>query len=348
MALRVLTALGGGPVGGAEAFFVTLTTAFETAGLPVRAVLRNAELHTGALKRAGVPFDTAPFGGPLDFSTRRKLARIAAEFRPDIALTFAGRASAHMPRGPYRIVGRLGGYYNLSRFRRCDALVCNTPDLVRYVIAGGWPKTRVFHIPNFPNLESGAAVPRASLDTPVNARLVLAMGRFHPNKAFDVLLRAMVALPGIFLWLAGEGDERGALEALAKQLGIADRVRFLGWRTDRAALFGAADLCVVPSRSEPFGNVVIEAWGYGVPVVATASTGPAWLIRAGADGLLTPVDDAAALADAMRAVLASPVLAGTLVRNGRARIEQEFSQDAVVDRYVEMFEQVLALPGQKT
>jgi glycosyltransferase involved in cell wall biosynthesis len=347
MALRVLTALGGSPVGGAEAFFVTLTTAFQTAGLPVHAVLRDAEIHTRALKMAGVPFDVAPFGGPLDFATGRKLSQIAATFRPDIALTFAGRASMHMPRGAYRIVGRLGGYYNLSRFRRCDALVCNTPDLVRYVIAGGWPKIRVHHIPNFPNLESGAALSRGRLNTPDGARVVLAMGRFHPNKAFDVLLRAMAALPGVYLWLAGEGDERAALEKLARELGISERVRFLGWRTDRAGLFGAANLCVVPSRNEPFGNVVIEAWGYEVPVVATASTGPAWLIRPGEDGLLTPVDNPAALADAMRAVLDSPVLAGRLVRNGRARVADEFSESAIVHRYIEIFEQVIALPGNK-
>ena len=130
---------------------------------------------------------------------------------------------------------------NLNNFRRCDYLVCNAPDLVRYCVERGWAKERVFHIPNFPNLEEGTAVSRASLDTPEGAPLALALGRLHPNKALDVLIRAAARLPELWVWIAGEGPERAALEALAKELGVSSRVKFLGWRTDRAGLFEAAD-----------------------------------------------------------------------------------------------------------
>jgi glycosyltransferase involved in cell wall biosynthesis len=105
-------------------------------------------------------------------------------------------------------------------------------------------------------------------------------------------------------------------------------------------LFKAADLCVYPSREEPFGNVVVEAWGYGVPLVTTASTGPAWLVRNGEDAVMTPVDDPRALAEGIRAVLQSPEYAARLVRNGGARIDAEFSEAAIVARYLDMFEAV--------
>src|SRR5262249_22684650 len=109
---------------------------------------------------------------------------------------------------------------------------------------------------------------------------------------------------------------------------------------DRAALYGAADLCVYPSREEPFGNVVVEAWSCGVPIVATASTGPAWLARNGEDAILTPVDDLRALAEGIRAVLTSKELAAKLAAAGRHRVETEFSETRIVQSYIDLFEKV--------
>jgi glycosyltransferase involved in cell wall biosynthesis len=340
MALRVLTAMAGAEVGGAETFFVSLSAALARAGVTVHAALRPNLERERALAAAGVPYDRVRFGGAFDLWSRIKLGAVARAFRPDIALAFAGRASAAMPKGDYAFIGRLGGYYNLKNFRRCDYLVCNAPDLVRYCLEGGWAKERVFHIANFPNLEAGEPVSRASLGTPDGVPLALALGRLHPNKALDLLIRAAAQVPELWVWIAGEGPERAKLEVLAKELGVASRVKFLGWRTDRAGLFKAADLCVYPSREEPFGNVVVEAWGYGVPLVATAAKGPAWLVRDAEDALLTPVDDAEALAAAIKRMIGSPALAQTLAANGRRRIAAEFSEDAVVRSYIALFEKV--------
>jgi glycosyltransferase involved in cell wall biosynthesis len=121
---------------------------------------------------------------------------------------------------------------------------------------------------------------------------------------------------------------------------VAERVKFLGWRNDRAALYKAADVCAYPSREEPFGNVVVEAWSCGVPIVTTASTGPSWLARPGEDAILTPVDDVPAFAQAIRTVLASKPLAEKLVAAGRLRIADEFSETAIVRRYIDLFDKV--------
>ena len=176
-------------------------------------------------------------------------------------------------------IGRLGGYYNLKNFRRCDYLVCNAPDLVRYVTEGGWPQGARVPDPEFSLSPRWTEARRAGLfGTPDDAPLALALGRLHPNKGLDILIRAAAAIPGLFVWIAGEGPERGTLQRLAGELGLKDRVKFLGWRNDRASLFKTADLCVYPSREEPFGNVVVEAWACGTPLVTTASTGPRWLV----------------------------------------------------------------------
>jgi glycosyltransferase involved in cell wall biosynthesis len=85
---------------------------------------------------------------------------------------------------------------------------------------------------------------------------------------------------------------------------------------------------------------VVEAWAYGTPLVAAASTGPAWLARNGEDAILVPVNDADALASGIREVLGSKALADRLVANGRKRIESEFSESIVIGQYVDMLERV--------
>ena len=340
MALKILTVLAGASVGGAETFFVSLTAALSRAGADVRSVLKPNAMREAALKEAGIAYESAPFRTLIDLFTARILRRAAETFQPDVVLAFAGRAASFIPKGDYVTIGRLGGYYNLKNFRTCDYLVCNAPDLVRYVTEGGWPEAKVFLIPNFPSVPDSPPLDRADFATPKAAPLAVALGRLHPNKGLDVLLRAAALVPDLFVWIAGEGPERGALEHLARELGVSERVKFLGWRTDRAALYHAADLCVYPSREEPFGNVVVEAWACGVPIVTTASTGPAYLARNGEDAILTSVDDAEALAEGIRAVISSKALAERLVAAGRRRVAEEFSESAIVARYTALFEKV--------
>ena len=340
MALKILTVLAGASVGGAETFFVNLTLAFARAGLGVRSVLKPNLLREEALTQAGIGYDTAPFGTLLDLASRGVLRRATEAFAPDIVLAFAGRASSFIPKGNYTIVGRLGGYYNLKNFAACDYLICNAPDLIRYVVEGGWDKAKVFLIPNFPSVPDGPALDRASLATPQDAPLAVALGRLHPNKGLDVLIRAVVLIPELFVWIAGEGPERTTLEQLARDQCVAERVKFLGWRNDRASLYKSADVCVYPSREEPFGNVVVEAWSCGVPIVTTASTGPAWLAHNGEDALVTPVDNVTALAEAIRRVIDSKSLASRLAAAGKRRVADEFSENAIVKRYIEVFEKV--------
>ncbi len=113
----------------------------------------------------------------------------------------------------------------------------------------------MLHIPNFARRRRTAEpLSRASLDTPEDAPLLLAMGRLHPVKAHDVALRPLALLPDAWLWIAGEGPLEAKLKALAATLGVADRVRFLGWRRDAAALYRTADICLFPRATSPWAT----------------------------------------------------------------------------------------------
>lgn len=342
---RLFQAMAGGKQGGAEAFFVRLAIAFARAGLEQRVAIRRNAPRAARLRAGGVEPIELRFGGWLDFATRPALARAIGDFRPDVVMTWMSRATSLCPAAdparPFVHVGRLGGYYDLKYYRRCDHLVGNTEDIVERIVASGWPRARAHYLPNFVDAAPAVqAVPRAAFDTPDEATVLLALGRLHVNKGFDVLLRAVAALPDAVLWLAGAGPEEAALKRLARELGVAERVRFLGWRDDVAALFAAADLFVCPSRHEPLGNVVIEAWAHGVPVVAAAAQGPAALVRGGVSGLLVPVDDAPALAAAIGRALADAHLRRALVAAGRHAYEADFTEAAVVARYRAFFDRI--------
>jgi glycosyltransferase involved in cell wall biosynthesis len=340
-AIRLLEALAGAEHGGAEVHFVRLCVALKRAGVNQRVLMRPHEARIAGLRRADIEPVEAPFGGRLDFVTRRIFTREIARFRPNVVLTYMSRASRMCPKGDFVHIARLGGYYNLKYYRHCDHLVGITPDLVGYFVEYGWPRERTHFIPNFVEDRTARPVDRRPLETPAGAPLVFALGRLHGNKGFDVLLEAIARRPGTYLWLAGEGPLRGELEVLAARLGLSDRVRFLGWRDDPAPYFAAADVLVVPSRHEPLGSVLLEGWMHRLAVVAAASQGPRFLIADGDNGLLVPVDDPAALAEAIARILDDGKLAARLAARGRAAYEADYTEAAAVSRYLELFQRVL-------
>lgn len=325
--------MAGAPAGGAELFFERLTIALHRAGDAVLAVIRRNEDRAIRLRRAGLEVRELGFGRPIDLLTGPALSRALRRFGPRVAVAWMSRAAGFAPRGDWVLVGRLGGYYDLASYRRCDHLIANTTALVRWITAQGWPAERVHYLPNFADDFAGTApAPRAALGVPEGKPLLLALGRLHRNKGFDTLLRALPHLPDTHLAIAGDGPERNALAELARRERIAERVHLLGWRTDRGALLAAADLLVCPSRREPLGNVVIEAWSAGRAVVAAASEGPRELITP-SDGVLVPIDDPDALAQSLGDLLEDPARARGLADCGRQRYEREFAEALVLGRW---------------
>lgn len=342
--MRLLQAMAGAEVGGAEAFFVRLAIAFADAGLDQRVVIRRDSVRARALRDGGIDALELPFGGRMDFRTRPALQREIERYKPDIVLSWMSRASWATPKSErpdgYKLIARLGGYYDLKYYRHCDYLIGNTQDIVEHIAGQGFDRERIVYLPNFVHPPQRPAVSRIGFDTPLDAPLLLAMGRLHENKAFDVLLRALVRLPDVWLWIAGEGPEAASLSTLAADLGVADRVRFLGWRDDSDALMQACDLFVCPSRHEPLGNIVLEAWAAKKPVVAAAAAGPVSLIGDNAAGLIVPLDDPDGLAGGIRTLLADPADAERLANEGHRRFAADYTEQAVVGRYRDFFARV--------
>lgn len=347
--LRLLQVMAGAAHGGAEMAFVDMCIALKEAGQQVEVVTRANDLRVPMLEQAGIPVHALRFGGKLDVLTKHRMKRIIKKFRPDIVQTWMSRAAQKTPGWTasmgiprYFVLSRLGGYYKLSHFPETDFFSTITPDLRRFLIDGGVEADRVRHINNFAETENAEQpASRAAEQTPDDAKLIVALGRLHPSKAFDTLMEAVVDRPDLHVWIAGEGPLRAELEQLRATLGLENRVHFLGWRDDRAALLQAADLCVFPSRYEPFGTVFVQAWSQKTPLVTTASDGPRQYVRDGQDGLVVGVDDVPAMSAAISTVLDDAALRARIVENGYQRYIGEFTKDQIVQQYTAYYRDIL-------
>lgn len=335
--LKFAQAIVGEPHGGAERFFVKLAIALGEVGLKQSLFIgrdkdRFEELSDAGLAVQQFSFEKGPKGW---FSTKAFQRALRAE-NADIVMAWMNRAARRIPAGSYKRVARFGGYYPLKYYTGFDHIICNTPDLQRFCTSEGWDADKVSTISNFGELPEMPPVRRADFDTAEDAFVILACGRLHPSKGFDTLLQAMQNMPAhAVLWLAGAGDEETNLRNLAEQLNITSKIRFLGWRHDQSSLLDQADLCAVPSRHEPLSNVVIEAWSKQVPVVATASEGPSWLLGdSGTVGALVPKEDHEALCREITRFSENAALRNSVTKAAFDKWQSGFSKSAVVDQYL--------------
>jgi glycosyltransferase involved in cell wall biosynthesis len=339
--LRVAQILAGAARGGAENFFVRLVSGLQASGqLEQKAFIRAHQHRMDALTAAGVPVEGFLFGSSLDVFGRQRYRRALRRFHPNIVMTWMNRASISTPPGDYTLICRLGHYYNLKYYRHADYWIGISRGICDHLIRGGMPAEKVFHIPNFADETPVEPLPRDSFNTPADRPLILAAGRLHVNKGFDILLQAMTRIPDAILWLAGSGPEEQTLRQQCRELGLDERVRFLGWRNDVTRLMRTADLFVCPSRHEGLGSIVMESWAHECPIVATNSQGPGELIDSGQTGLVTPVDEPEPLAKAIQTLLDHPQQAQQLVTNARDLYWKKYSRAVVVQQYLDFYHQV--------
>jgi glycosyltransferase involved in cell wall biosynthesis len=187
-----------------------------------------------------------------------------------------------------------------------------------------------------------------------NGRYVLFVGRFHFIKGVDLLLHAwsMIQgqLPGLTLWLIGEGQEFRSLNSLSEQLGVSESVRFKGYKTQRELpdLYRDAEVVVVPSRNEGLPLVVLEAGASGAICVATNVGGIPETILDGVTGFLVDPDSPEALAQAMLRVLFLPESQKRrMSAAARAHIEQQFNQATMVASYEQIFQSMFQRQAQQ-
>jgi glycosyltransferase involved in cell wall biosynthesis len=357
---KILHLIGQLRRGGAEKQLYCVSTALRARGWPQAVVsFSSGGAWEQRLQDAGIPVLEVPSHRVKPWRLWR-LWRIVRRERPGIVLSWSDYVAtyAHWLRG----VGRPRQVFNVridltrnarsgaagATLRRCrgalegaDRVVSNSRRNLETLQEHGvrLPPNEVIY-----NIVEGHG--RARPAEPVNVPRVVAAGSLIPRKGYDLLLRALghLAEAGMSfeLLLGGEGPERQSLENLARQLGIADRVKFLGEVEDLASLLAASQLLVHPSHAEGLSNTVLEAMGEGLPVVASAVGATPEIIEDGESGLLVPPGSLDDLTSAVGRLLADPQLRARLGVSGRQVIERRCNAAVIAGQYERLFRELLA------
>lgn len=353
-----LQLIGSKGLGGAERWFQRFCDALADRGAPAAIGIRaGSGLDQAREQGLGrrLPCHRLPFRTVWDPLSRGAIGQLVKQVQPEIVQTYMGRATrlTRLTRRPGSAtpihLTRLGGYYELSPYRHADAWIGNTRQLCDWMVTQGLPPEQVYQIYNFvdlPSLRPVAEIEQLRLELRLepDEQLLLCAGRFVGFKGHRYLLDAISRLPAELggrrwrLLMLGDGPLLTALQQQAAELGIAERILWLGWRSDPAPVLQLCDLVVFPSLEiETLGNVILEAWAWQRPLVTTAFRGAREIAHHGEDAWCVPCEDAAALAEGIRQLLQEPALANVLVERGTQRVKQTFSRDAIMQRYLELY-----------
>lgn len=350
--------LGSREFGGADQFYVRLVRALHQSGQPVTAINRPGSPVANALRDEPLEQIHLPLANRWDSWSWWRIRRNIREREPCVVQTYMGRATrlTRVPeKSPAVHVARLGGFYKIDGYyRHADAWIGNTRAICDFLVKSGLPAKRVHYISNFvpeplPVDEAAKAVLRREHGVPEQAWIIFALGRLIPKKGFTDLLDAMARLPReiagrpLVLMLAGDGPLLADLHGRMSESGLQDRVKLLGWQDPPDRFYALADVFVCPSRHEPLGNVILEAWNHAVPVVSTRSDGALELIEDGSNGLLCDCRDANGMAAMIREVLeASETDRAALAGAGHARLHECYGRAAIVQAYLSLYRTLLA------
>jgi glycosyltransferase involved in cell wall biosynthesis len=304
----------------------------------------------------GVETRIERLGGDYAVHDVLRFARTLRGYKPDVLIVglyrklwLAGLASrlAKVPRFVARIEKSgdlpLRGKYRLVFRHLVDDIVCVSHELRREFIDAGFAERRVKAI--YAGIEFGepAQPPgsvKRSLGLAPDTSVVGAIGRLSHQKRFDRLLRSFARLDeNPHCIIAGEGEEREALESLASELGISDRVHFLGFRRDIPDVLASMDVLAITSDLEGLSIAMVEALASGVPVVSTPVVGPRETLNAAPGdtppGLLVGFDDAE-LAAALERLLGDAGLRRAMGDVGVRLARERFSLETMLDRWEEV------------
>jgi glycosyltransferase involved in cell wall biosynthesis len=236
--------------------------------------------------------------------------------------------------------------------RHIDQFCC-VSDEIAAAMTRWWtvPAAKVAVVPNGIATDVRADLPspeslRASLLIPASAPVIGTVGRLATVKRQDTLIRAVrrvwTKLPEVRLLLVGDGSERANLETISRELGLAERVHFLGYQSCPEQFIRIMDVFGLTSRSEGFPVSLLEAWRQGVPVVSTAVGGIPSVVNHGVNGLLVPPGDEVATAEALARVLGDRSFGNRLGQSGRQELLDRYSLDKMMMEYEQRYRALLA------
>lgn len=370
--MNVLLLTDSGAIAGTEKHILTLAVGLRDGGTTALLGCPVSSALSAQAEGLGIPVVPIQKGGTLDCAAVRCLVRLLRAGEVDIVHAHNGRTAFSAALAV--LLARHGRSVFTQHFLAPDYVEARGMNTQLRRLAHRWVNRHIHHfiavsqavrdgivsrreapashitvIPNgiFPDLGAlqPASVVRAELGIADSQPLVVSAGRLEPEKNPGLLLEAMAlvtgAVPHAVCVLAGDGSLENALRERTGSLGLGDMVRLPGFCSDVNSLLNAADVFVLPSSVESFGLVLVEAMALEKPVIATQVGGPLEIVADGVTGLLVPPADPAAMAEAIRALLADPERRRAMGEAGRARFEAQFTAERMARETVEVYRKVL-------
>jgi glycosyltransferase involved in cell wall biosynthesis len=245
------------------------------------------------------------------------------------------------------------GLNGIKYLHGVDLYITVSEAIRRVLIADGVPADKIHCVHSGIDLAKIDAAPertaelRAELEVPEGHALIANVAHMADHKGQRYLIEALPQVlaerPDVTCAIVGDGELKEQLVALADELGVSENVRFPGFRRDVPSILKALDLFVMPSHMEGLGTSVLDAMAAGAPVVGTEAGGMPESIVDGETGLVCPVRDPGALARAILRMLSDAELRRRCVQAARAKVEAEFSTDAMVEGTLRVYRRLLGL-----
>jgi glycosyltransferase involved in cell wall biosynthesis len=333
--------------------------------------LKSGGYFKDKLTQMGIPFYDGILRHRFDAMGFWGLTRVLRTERPDLIYTFSHPNTvifAYLARErglaphmlvSYHAMGDTGGTrqvqpYLLPLLRRADELWAVAEIQKDYLVeTEGLPREKIRVIHNGVNtgrFHAASAEERASIRKELGILdrdfAIISVASLKPLKRIDALLRVGARLSGagvpVRIIVAGDGSERASLEALARELGIAENVSLLGNRDDVHRLLKAGDVFVLASRTEAFPNVVLEAMATGLPVVTTDVGSVREMVEPGRSALVVSPGDDSALETALLTLSNDVALRRTLGERGREIVNERFEFDKMCTEREQAIEEIVA------
>ena len=337
--LKILNVLGGSREGGAEKFFERISLSLsKEKNVDLELIIRKNSNRYKRLNSEIKKIHQINFFYFFNPFCHNKINEIYEKFKPDIVLSWMNRASRLLPNSKkYNCIniGRMGGYYKIKNYVNCDYIITNTIDLRNFVINKGWDSEKVEFIPNFVNENTNK-----KLEIKSDKKILLCLGRFHKNKGIDILLKAMTYISEFKLWIVGSGEEKQLYDEIVSRYNIKSKVDFFEWTDDISQFLNSANILICPSRHEPFGNVIVEAWAHRVPVIVSDTGGPKLLVKNAVNGLKFEKEDMFDLLKQIKLVESNSKLRKKIISNGYNEFKKRFSEDLIIKKYLNFFYKV--------
>jgi L-malate glycosyltransferase len=248
------------------------------------------------------------------------------------------------------LVGQDRSFFEITRFgiERSDGVTAVSEFLRRMTLDEFAVHNTIDVVPNFVDLAkhcAGPTTPDRSAFADPSERILLHMSNFRPVKRVVDIVRVFERvrreMPAVLL-MVGDGPERASAQALARRLGVADKVRFLGRQDNIEEMTAIADLYLLPSELESFGLSALEAMACGVPVIGSDAGGLPEVVTHGETGYLLPVGDIEGMAGRALELLRDKALHQRMAQAARRRVALFFDAEQVVTQYERVYERVLA------